>query len=528
MAKKKNKTTTFWVIGIMLLVGVFAYNSGVFEGSFVVAGVGFTPIYCNDYSFTCCDEQLDSTQSVTITSKDELICPTTSTKCEITGTLGGGTPPQLFIIGSGNCNYGWWSGWSCDTERETTSSPILKPGEYLWINYGFGVNVQNKVYKEKLFFTGRAGSTIGVPVSGADGCTFNPTATYKDGDLVEYDVSGTSYVVPGGQCIQTFVPGDRHICGNIEEQCADNSDCGGHTYGNQECIGRNLQTYGCTKFGLPYYLETYGSAIAYKPFEGDNDGDESALSRCELVSSKTVQCCGDNDCGSNAFCDKSTWTCEATAQCGQDSDCGSSEQCDRNDMIIKKPVCVGGSCGFETLKDVDCCIDTDCPSGYFCDNEKTCKESAIHKINCPFDCCVGEDQYFDRPCSTDEPFCIDNVCQSEYEPPTDCADCDAFAMNKIFGSFWESQSCKPKFLIHNNTFCLFSFIKLALVPIALIFGTLFGVGLFGKFKAIKKNKPVIWILSLLVASILAFLVYTLFFIGIVVLIILGILRGVFR
>jgi len=108
-----------------------------------------------------------------------------------------------------------------------------------------------------------------------------------------------------------------------------------------------------------------------------------------------------------------------------------------------------------------------------------------------------------------------------------CEDCDAFAMNTIFGSFWECKSCKPKFL-QTNTLCVFSFIKLALVPIALIFGTLFGVGIFGKFKAIKKNKAVVWILSLLTASIVAFLIYTLFFLGVVALIIFGIVRGVYK
>ena len=424
--KKQNKIILTSIIVILILGSLSAFIL-LSEPTTESVVPGFTPIYCNDYSFTCCINQVESANTKSISDEIYFQCPLTASKCMIGSHSTSSSLNEEWYTGSVNCrmrSFLWDDYWDC-ADESTGFQTELEPGEYIWAKvpgseYATVTGTVNyETYEENLIFTGRAGSTVGVPVSGADGCSFNPSATYKDGKLVDYEISATSYVVSEGDCIQTFVPGDRHICGNIEEQCDSDNDCDGHTYGNQECIGRTLQTYGCTQFGLPYYLETYGSAVAYKPFEGDNDGNEDALSRCEITSSETVQCCGDNDCGSNAFCDKSTWTCQETAPCGQDSDCGVSEQCARDTKELKKPICLSGSCAFDIVQEVECCISEDCPLDYFCDADYTCKESIISKLNCPYECCVGEDSFFEKPCPSDK-FCVDNVCQEEVPDVCGC------------------------------------------------------------------------------------------------------------
>ena len=110
-----------------------------------------------------------------------------------------------------------------------------------------------------------------------------------------------------------------------------------------------------------------------------------------------------------------------------------------------------------------------------------------------------------------------------------CGNCDAFVLDKIFGSIIPSQSCQPKFL-QNNTFCFTSFIKLALIPLILIFASLFGFGLFndllkGSVRKEKTRKLISFLLSLIVAGILAWLVYILFWVGIITFVIFLIIKS---
>lgn len=519
---KKTRTN----LGVILIVGIIIIGILGTTGNLtfpLAVGDTFTPIYCNDYSFTCCIEDVDFSSLESITDEIYWQCPTSASKCEITSYS---TPYSTtsWYTGSNGCYMDSFFGlddyWVCNDEK-IGKKTFLSPGEFVWIsiptsrysNVQGSINV--KVYSEDLVFCGRAGCTIGVPVLGADGCTFNPSATYKDGKLVSYKTSSTSYTVGLGSCLLTFVSGDRHICGNIEEQCETDNDCRGHTYGNYECIGRTLQEYGCRTFSKPSYLEDYSGGYAYKPFQGDNDGQESDLSRCEIVSTRSVQCCGDTDCGSNAFCDTNDWTCKETAECNQDADCGVSIQCDINTKQLKQPDCSLGKCSFDIIQEVECCGDSDCAVGFFCSNEYDCLESIPTKTQCPFECCENEQSYFDRPCPADKPYCVNNVCKEEDIPEIPCEDCDAYVMNQLFGSFWESKSCTPK-LTQKFGLCFGSFIKLFLLPIILIFVTLFGYNFFQTTTQLKiRNKGIAFLVSLLIAGLLAWITFVLFWFGII-------------
>jgi len=522
--KKKNKVL---IILSILILGIIFYGSK--SGWFAFTISGFTPIFCNDYSFTCCAEVLSYTQHFTVDSYDSFVCPSSATRCVVKVV----SSPYSIFIGSKNCKYEWhWSdlgySWRCDDEQEIKGTEsrefTIYPG---WQVYGkpgiVPANLQIKVYREELRFYGRAGGMGppeqpgGYPVSGADGCSFNPTATYKNGKLVKYDISATSYVVKQGECVMNWVSGDRHICGYVEESCRSDKDCGGHTYGNYECSGRTLQKYGCREFSKPYYLEKYGIGYAFKPFEISDEESKvdslKTLSRCEIVESIPVQCCGDNDCGPNAFCDVgNTWTCKETVECVNDEDCGVSLQCDFANKQLKKPVCSLGKCTWQILQNIECCSSKDCPSGYFCDENYKCKEGIISKKECPFECCEDEELYFDKSCPSDKPYCINNVCNEEYVPDKFCQNCDDYALSKLIGGIWKEKSCKPKFL-HSYTFCFLSFIKFLLLPIIFIFSLLFGKQLFSELEATSKNEPLQWILSAIISGIIAYLVFVMFWIG---------------
>ena len=384
---------------------------------------GFTPIFCNDYSFTCCVDKTDS-NPVNLDSKTSYQCPENANYCLITSTNS-----NFIWAGSEDCELGWHpskalfgSTFACDDERVISENEQLLPSEHI---YGFAtlgvdqLTVTIEKHVNGLIFTGRSGYDLGVPVLGADGCTFNPTATRNDGKLVEYDVDKTSYTISPSDCMLSFVPGDRHMCGTLEEQCSNYNDCSTHSYGNYECIGRTLQEYGCKQIAKPWFLEEYGGSLSFKPFSVVDEKAElnklPSNSRCEIITGETVQCCGDTDCGSNAFCDVGkTWTCQESAECDSDSDCGVSQQCDRDSKTIKKPVCnlQSGKCEKESIKDVECCSTEDCPDKYFCGIDNTCQESTVPKVDCPFSCCVGELNYFNKGCA-DGTFCVNHICTDD-------------------------------------------------------------------------------------------------------------------
>ncbi len=98
-----------------------------------------------------------------------------------------------------------------------------------------------------------------------------------------------------------------------------------------------------------------------------------------------------------------------------------------------------------------------------------------------------------------------------------CGSCQEFAMSKLFGSFIESKQCQAKRLPpQNNVTCGGSFIKIFLVPIILIFATLFAFNLFQTSKQLKiENKGIAFLVALIIGLILAVVVWFLFWSGVI-------------
>jgi len=409
------------MFSLVLLVGLGAYL-GHRAGLFAVADT-FTPIYCNDYEFTCCNEQLISSfdQSWGTRQGDLFTCSASADRCQVDFSVNPSSNIWLFKSSNiNNCHYASGifvtDGYVC-TDGVSLGSEFhgqIQPNDVVYITATFeyltpSFPISIDTYKSRLDYCGRAGCTTGVPVLGADKCTFQTDKSIYGtaGQIIKTpSASSTSYTVPKTTCVLAYQSGDRHICGNKEEQCAVDTDCSGHTYGNKECSARNLQTYGCKKYTDPNSATSYdtgwtlGSDLSY------------TASRCEITSTQQVQCCGDTDCGSNAFCDHTTFTCKQQVQCTQNSDCGVSQTCDWTTNQLKTPVCQSGQCSYNTQA-VGCCLDTNCPQGYFCAADRTCKESSVPKQACPFACCSQSSSYFDKPCVSGETCCGDNTCKQD-------------------------------------------------------------------------------------------------------------------
>ncbi|GAG16766.1 unnamed protein product, partial [marine sediment metagenome] len=256
----------------------------------------------------------------------------------------------------------------------------LRANEYI---YGGGFSGVVNVYKERLDFCGRSGCVVGVPVSGADQCKFNPQ-NGKIYTTIGQMINAFSWTVPKGQCVLAFQSGDRHICGYKEETCESDNDCGGHTYGKFECSGRTLQEYGCKSFGQIQPLQK--DRLPVDSNWGKDSSESLFGKRCEVKSTRQVSCCGDTDCGTNFFCDRETWACKKEVECNVNTDCGVSIQCDWASKTLKKPVCTFGTCDFEETP-VDCCSDVNCPSEFFCNAERKCEERVATCTTCPYECC---------------------------------------------------------------------------------------------------------------------------------------------
>lgn len=517
---KKNKKLVLMILLILGVVGVLGLM-GSLDKYFVAGDLAqsFTPVFCNDYSFTCCNEKLDYSQNFKLTTTDAIICPSYAYKCTVTSAQ------SEFYVGSQDCGYKW--GWRygggyyyhCDDDAKYSAPKDVSPLDYVMGGATLGNNIVMKVYTLRLDFCGRAGCTVGVPVLGADQCKFNPE-NGKIYTTAQQLINAVSYTVPEGQCVLSFQRGDRFICGYKEETCNGDSDCGGHTYGNYECSGRTLQKYGCVSFGESQPLER----DRFPSEAGWGSSQETTFGRrCEIISAEQVQCCGDSACGSNAFCDiGNTWTCKQQVQCYQDVDCGVTQQCDYVSKKLKTPRCRNGQCTYDEVS-VECCNDQNCPAaGYFCNANRKCEERLVSCIPCPYECCQDECDlnggYFDKDCPLENPFCVDNACIDEDIPPTTCNNCDDYALSELIGWLFPSKSCEPK-LIHKLGLCLFSFVKLLAIPVVFIFTSVFMNNIFRTSKKFKiKNKGAGLLLAVSLGILASLITFNLFWVGIIIMV----------
>lgn len=440
---------------LILLVGVpvIIYSYGIHIPIVEKAITGeCRNIYCADYEFICCGEKLDHESYVSIrTETSYWQCPTTATKCVISF--------DFVAIGSTGCavrdhRIQWFMDeFYCYDEKIYYDSEIsMEPGEYA---YGNGADISYKVYTKRLCWCGDAAcdcGVTGIPVQSASGCSFvtNKDVYDANGNLKQDVVEGQDFqiTVPMGTCYLSYK--GRHHCGDTCEYCFSDEDCAvlyplkyewmGKTYG-AECKSGKVILYGCRKYGE----EPTEEDTTILP--GESEPWIEYGSRCDSIKTITVQCCPYTDsCGPNAFCDPETYTCksEEEVECDWDWECGQAQECTYRDNkpVIQGKLCKDHKCVLETVREVDCCYDTDCSSGYYCDDDYSCKEKVIEKQACPYEyeCCVREELYRDRPCTEDKICCPDHTCQVSCEDEVDgdgiVDECDI-----ICGSFLKDMGC---------------------------------------------------------------------------------------
>lgn len=367
-------------------------------------------------------------------------CPTGKSKCEINSFyLNDYVAPGLGALYKADATATCWTdlgGFKCtgETQIGTMEDGLwytirLNPGDKFYGRVAKNAIVQYSEYE--LFLR----SDLGIKVPGSTQCQYD----LRDEEGITY--TGELAI---GECRE--LPIGRHVCASADEQCSTDADCKlGHTliYNGlgAECSGTLLEWYGC---------RAYSTSIT------DIWGVES---RCEVIGSKQVQCCPTTgSCGVNAVCDPQTFTCSLPneVECTANWECGTQQICDRIDKIIEKPICVAGTCDWQTIRNVECCYDTDCPSDYYCDENNLCQESITPRTDCPDQCCVGDIAHYDKPCPDGQVCCADgtcavtcgtNVCDNDglCEPESgetgencinDCSRCDP-------GYYWDiySKSC---------------------------------------------------------------------------------------
>lgn len=429
--------SAFLIIVILIAGGLIYANS---QGLIL----SFTPVFCSDYTYICCQERewdgLPTNAILEPKGGTFVTCPSTATRCKITSleeyytqtfppwSTGWFEPKDLYIAGrNAECYLTGWiqDNFYCVGETQITRYTYdqFKPGTKIYAKRGNKGRISYTIYGEALRECqgGGCGDSGGVSVLGANGCSFKIedlrwTGQPYSGSLddvkpsdfpSDWRLSGT---VPSGLCFK--IPESRHICGYEEETCSSDYDCvSGHTliYNGKgaECRGTLLELYGCRR-----YNETQGSSQWY------------AGSRCEVVQTIPVQCCPTaGSCGTLGTCDPKTFTCTAppNVECRNDWECGVQQYCDRNTKTILKDACVNEKCTKQTVKNVDCCYDSDCANGYYCFTDYTCQKLLEDKTTCPYACCENERSYYDKPCAENNICCPDNKCKLSCEgTPTLC------------------------------------------------------------------------------------------------------------
>ena len=404
-------------------------------------------IYCNDFEYITCAEDTGNPTQYIVPIQQIRQCSPGASRCEVEGASLSGVS-----VGE-NCYYGPLGIPSCERTISTcVGSCSLLPGQWI-VNYGL-TQLSFTEYNVKLFWCGKSPCSYagaGIPVQGADGCAFtlgsvtsgnsgNPddnlyTRFYDDNFNVIQE-STIYYTVPKGRSYLYTTYNLRRECGNTGESCSSNSDCAGiHTYSIEyggDTYGVEFQSgqmifYGCQSTGQVCLekdsLPVVGEQCAFYTNE---------RSFCAAVTLTGVQCIpGSDTCPAGMGCKMITPTqyeCRPieTVECGPsagctslncDYQCGQAQTCDRVNKELVRPICdeTAGTCGEERTS-VDCCYDMDCADGYFCNEYYECEVSQQQKPDCPYSCCVDEFNYFDKPCSTDAPFCCgDHTCAVSQE-----------------------------------------------------------------------------------------------------------------
>lgn len=429
----------FLIVAIVLIVAVgglallSSTNDSV--GTFMQNTLGGSGnVWCDNFEWYCCQETT-STKTDSVGYAMYGVCSATNSKCVITNVQSNANPTYVYV-GSQNCRFVkdistlWINAYKCDNTVTTivsngvTNVEVPKGSSY-WAGTGATFTVVS--YSSRLAFTGASAEAVaGIPVSGSSNCVWNTALKNpSDGSAIGSPYQGTSnplslsYTVLVNECTLSKA-GTQFLCGNIFDECTSDSDCNGYPInGNQVCTANTLMTYRCLpKGGLPSGVTQVsdGKYVGQPTIGGADSSKYSGTGKVCTVDqtlNRQVSCCPSSDvCGSNAFCDPTTYTCKQSIVCTVNSDCNQAPSCDYVNLVYKTPKCSSGQCGYSS-KPVGCCVDGNCADTQTCDlPTHTCKEKTVVKDICAFSCCSGDALYIDKPCPATQ-FCVNHACVVE-------------------------------------------------------------------------------------------------------------------
>ncbi len=478
----KSITTILWsVLAVVIIVSAGFFLVGQARIASLFAEVsGCEDIYCYDFNYICCGEDIFNPTRITMGSYSYNYCPTTATRCEVKNING-------FFYECDAITWDIFGQVQCSgaPRKQCSGSCTISQGKY-GITAGAS-SADFEIYQKALWDCGSSACTYsGYQIPGSMGCSYTTANAVYDETGKLMSGSMGKYVIDQGRCFLTTAYAQRRVCGNTCESCDTDAECQAK-YPTEICSNHILQEYVCKKEGV--CLKEVGGICL----------ESGEKSWCGLGSGTQVQCCNSQDCvgfGYNYFCDMTDHVCKEEAQCTFDWDCGMISGCDRDTMSLVEGKCVLGKCQKSTIKSVQCCVEMDCPTNYYCSYpEYTCLEKQAGKNSCPFDCCINEELYYDKQCPSGF-YCENNNCK-EYPDPNNCYErCDADFAGDFFGAI----GCKFER-------CIFPYILIFIVSFVISAILLFVLAWFiPPLRMLVSN----WLLFLIVTFVLAFLLYSLF------------------
>jgi hypothetical protein len=408
------KNSMFFWLALLVFSGIALYYLGYLP-VFTVSG---EPVFCDDFEWVCCGAKTDAgyTKQVNFAnytpdkSTTPWKCP--FFECEFESTV------RVCKSGLGIIDIPFLGkAWTCPNDTLYTSKAaygeIVYSGPYARTDSLYYKALYYKASTLRLAWCGDAAcdaGTTGIAITDGS-CSYpldSPVLKSENwNDTVQpqpaqwcFPIIGCinnplagAYTVPKGECY--LAKKSRHVCGYSDETCSASTDCvSGHKYTYQgkgaECSTGLLQLYGCQT----------DQCLVSGPNDSCLFGRQGF---CTTESTIPVQCCpGAGSCGIGMECDSTTFSCKPVGQvsCTDDFDCsGWQTMCAPDLKQLGGNKCIQGKCQWVSLKNVECCYSFNCAAGYTCSNNK-CMVPPVVKQPCPYDCCLSEPLYFDKPVPT--------------------------------------------------------------------------------------------------------------------------------
>lgn len=393
-----------------------------------------------DYCFASCAEY-GSTRG---TYNSPAQCPTGADihQCEINDIDFTAIGASELHIYSDCSQSGWFGEWTCTGfVRKTFVGDSIGRGQWLTSNLpgGGGASIEVNQVRKALLDTGLAGSSVGVPIAGAQGCS------WFAGDYGYVWEDGTE----GAKSI-AFESATKFVCSqhlvSCPSTCTEPLLCAVPSHLKEFIVnynGREHKAYvagscsngekliniiGCKDTTEANICVNYDE-IADKCYEyGDTQ-----YSECGTISTACAgECAQNSDCGPTGvyYCDwnPSTlkgvckpWESDTIVECDDDFDCTQTGSgC--YSKVMTGISCINNKC-VKVDESVGCCTLDDCPSDYFCNIDRECQLSQVEVADCPYDCCdqifnAGDGAYEQKTCPSAE-----SVCCPEHTCVSDASEC---------------------------------------------------------------------------------------------------------